>query len=137
MHDIPAPIIHTYTEINKGKYRSVRHFELKTVKNGKSVLSDRINLQKDRQFAKSFPKYWLKIRKGKKWSRPITGLFDTDRPNLFHGDSQYKKHLIIVHIPNQSGQVSIYYFQNYFTLNHADIVTQIDRDIRFKELGHV
>ncbi len=133
----PKPIVHTFSEVNKGKYRSVRHFELQKVENGESKLSDKINLQKDRQFAKSFPKYWLKIRKGNKWSRPVTGLFDTERPNIYHGDSHFKKHLILVHIPTDSDKVKVYYFENYFTRNHEEIAYQIHKEVRFKELRDV
>ncbi|OWP85280.1 hypothetical protein BWK59_00645 [Flavobacterium davisii] len=114
---VPTPVIHVYQITNKGKYTSTKHFELVEVKNKQAKLSSKINIQVDRGFAKSMPKYWLKIRESNKWVR-LTGLFKTEKPNLFKGDkgeSNSKEDLIIAKFEDQQDLVIIYYFEGYFT----------------------
>jgi hypothetical protein len=62
---IPNPVIHLFKEVNEGKYKSVRHYDLVSVRNGKTQLSEKVNLSKDRKFAQSMPDYWLKKKEGK------------------------------------------------------------------------
>ncbi|MDT0649753.1 MULTISPECIES: hypothetical protein [Autumnicola] len=120
----PTPIIHSYKEINPGKYRSVKHYELAEVINGTSLLSETINVQKDRNYAKSMPDYWLKIRQGKKWSRPITGLFKTTVPGIYIGDSQKKKNLILAQFTENKSCITLYYFKNYYTRDLNKLIEQ-------------
>ena len=122
----PTPTIHTFTEINPGKYASVKHYKLDQVNNGTSLISEKINIQKDRNYAKSMPDYWLKIRQGKKWSRPITGLFKTSTENLYKGDGNYKRHLILLRFTEDQSQVTVYYFKDFYTadLTHILPLTQ-------------
>lgn len=111
-----TPTIHKYKEINVGKYKSVRHFELTEVI-GQQVLSDLLNISQDREFAKSRPDYWVKTHNGKKWSNPITGLFKTKAEgNVYFGDLDRKKHLIIVSIGEgeYSEQMVVYVYQNWY-----------------------
>ncbi len=122
----PQPIIHSYTEINPGKFAEVKHYELKEVTNGNQILSNLINVSKDRNFAKSNPDYWLKIREGKKWKTPaLTGLFKTDFSFVYKGDSQHKKNLIIVKFSNDASQVSIYYFKDFYTHDLKPLISAI------------
>ncbi|MEO2062758.1 MAG: hypothetical protein ABGW97_07250 [Christiangramia sp.] len=121
---IPQPIKHVYKEINAGKYATVRHYELALTTNGNSLLSDKINIQKDRNFAKSMPDYWLKIRKGNKWTRPITGLFKTEKKNLFYGDRFKKRDMILVKFSEIHDEVTIYIFQNFYT-RHISILAPL------------
>lgn len=115
---IPQPIIHSYKEINPGKFKGVRHYELDQVNNGTPVFTDTINVSKDRKFARSNPDYWVKIREGKKWKNPaLTGLFKTDFPCIFHGDSQKKTNLIIVIFTKGASEVKMYFFKDYYTYN--------------------
>jgi hypothetical protein len=112
----PQPIIHSYTEINPGKFASVKHYELNQVVNGTPVFTETINISIDRKFAKSNPVCWLKIREGKKWKAPaVTGLFKTNFPGIFKGDSQHKNNLIIIKFSNDASQVKIYYFKDFYT----------------------
>ena len=124
MATIPTPTVHDFIEINPGKYASVKHYELQEVSNGTSLLADQINISKDRKFAKSCPDYWLKIREGKKWSKPVTGLFKTRQINTFRGDSHFKKHLIILKFSDNESRVKIYYFENFFTKDLDTVLAQ-------------
>ncbi len=112
----PQPIIHSYTEINPGKYAEVKHYELKEVTNGNPILSNLINVSKDRKFARSNPDYWLKIKEGKKWKTPaLTGLFKTEFPYIYKGDSEKKNNLILAIFAKDASQVIIYYFKDFYT----------------------
>jgi len=115
-----TPIIHTFKEINVGKYTWVKHYELKEVINGKSLLSNSINISKDRQFSRANPDYWLKKRIGNKWSGYITGLFKTTYKNIYKGDIDNKKHLVIFKFSDDESIVTIAIYQHYFSndLNH-------------------
>lgn len=119
------PIKHVYTEINKGKYKSVNHFELVRVKNGKPLLSKLLNLSKNQHFALSTPDYWLKARQGNKWSKCITGLFRTDYKNIYKGDIDKRKHLLLFKYNVEGGELIIYYFKNYYTNDLSKVLTYI------------
>ncbi|WP_298527837.1 hypothetical protein [uncultured Christiangramia sp.] len=133
----PNPIIHTYREINPGKYRSVKHYELKNLSGGANQLSETLNIQKDRQFAKSMPEYWLKKRIGKKWSKPVTGLFQTEIENIYFGDSDYKKNLIFVHFSENQDEVTIFYYKEFYTRDRDDLVYSVQRHIWLNHKANV
>lgn len=123
----PQPIVHIFKEINKGKYRSVKHYELEKTKNGYSQLSETINISKNRNFALSMPLYWLKIRQGKKWSNWITGLFKTDTENVYKGDINKKEHLLIFKFSNDNDTLTIHYYKNYFVNDVSILLTQFTK----------
>ena len=115
-HQVPPPVIHVYKEVNKGKYKSTKHFELEEVKNGTSQLSEMINISKNRNFALSMPDYWLKIRQGNKWSKKaLTGLFKTNKRFVYKGDQNLRQHLILFKFSDDAETLTVYYFKNYFT----------------------
>ena len=74
----PQPVTHVYKEVNEGKYKSVKHYELQQC-NGTPLFSTLINISINQNCAQSMPDYWLKIREGKKWTKYITGLFKTSK----------------------------------------------------------
>ena len=117
-----TPIVHHYTEINEGKYKSVKHFELTRTENGTPELSDLINISKDRNCAQSMPEFWLQIREGNKWKKPrLTGLFKTEIEHLYKGDSQKKRNLIIFKFSDTYNHLVVYYFKNYFTKDLREV----------------
>lgn len=118
----PIIITHVYNEINKGKYRTVKHYEINDIKSGDAQFSNLINISKNRNCAQSMPEYWLKEHNGKKWN-PFctTGLFKTSKPNLFKGDKSKKKHLVIIKFSNNADTLTIYHFQNYYTTDLSNV----------------
>ncbi len=111
-----TPIIHIYKEVNKGKFKSVKHYELSEVKNGILQLAESINISENRNCALSMPVYWLKIKEGKNWSKKcLTGLFKTNIKSVYKGDRDKRKHLIIFKYSDDEETLMIYYFKNYFT----------------------
>jgi len=124
---IPQPITHVFKEINQGKYKSVKHYELLEVKNGTTQLSNLINISMDRNCAQSMPDFWLKIKQGKKWSRCITGLFKTGIYNNYKGDIQRKRHLIVIKFSDSGNILTAYYFLNYNTRDLSNVLRLINR----------
>jgi hypothetical protein len=109
------PIIYIYQEINKGKYKSTKHYELLNV-SGVSQLSEAINKSKNQNCAQSMPEFWLKIKQGKNWSKNyLTGLFKTNVKNVFKGDHNKRQHLIIFKFSDDTDTLTVYYFKNYYT----------------------
>lgn len=109
------PTTHVYKEINEGKYKSVKHYELLEVLNGIPELPELINISKDRQCARSKPAYWLKVRKAGKWSKAETGLFKTSINGLtYSGDLRDKTHLVIFQFSEDASILKIFYYANYF-----------------------
>lgn len=125
MATTPTPTVYSYTELNPGKYATVKHYELQKENTGKPILSNLINIGQNRKFARSNPDYWLRIRKGKKWSKPITGLFPTSKEQIYFGDIQYKKHLILVHFQEQENKIEVYIFWNFYTPNLKPVLTSL------------
>ena len=119
---IHTPIIHIYKEINIGKYRTTRHYELVEVNGGNQILSSKLNLSVNRNCALSMPNYWLKEHEGTKWAkRWLTGLFKTGKHNLYHGDSQKKKNLLLFKFDESKNEFIVYYFRNYYTKNFIQL----------------
>ncbi|WP_282031711.1 hypothetical protein [Winogradskyella eximia] len=112
---IPQHTTYVYKEINLGKYKSTRHYELFSLDKPLNKLSKLINVSKDRQCAKSSPLYWFKIKQGKKYSKWLTGLFKTEIPYIFEGDLDHKKHLILFHFKEDTNTLVIKYFEGYYT----------------------
>ena len=125
-HRVSQPITHIFKEINIGKYRSTKHFELVEVKNGASCLSEKLNLSKNRNFALSNPDYWLKIWQENKWSRIVTGLFKTNMRFVYWGDHNHRQNLIIFKFSDDAGTIMAYYFRNYFTNDLSKVLPFIN-----------
>lgn len=123
---LQKPVTHIFKEINEGKYRSVKHYELVEVVNGNSLLSNQLNISKNRNCALSMPDFWLKIRQGKKWSNCITGLFKTGKSSIYKGDVNKRKHLLIFKF-NDEVTLTVYYFKNYFTNDLSRVLPLIDQ----------
>ena len=116
---IPIPITHNYNEINIGKYKVVKHYQITDLFNNSSCLTEILNVSLNREFAKSNPAYWLKIRIGKKW-HILTGLFPTINKNVFYGDkgtNNKKEDLIVIEFSDNQQTLIVYYFKNYYTNN--------------------
>jgi hypothetical protein len=123
METQPTPVTHIFKEINKGKYATVKHYELAEVKNGESLLESTVQIANNRAFAKSKPMYWFTHRKNNKWVTPrLTGLFPTDKPNVFNGDIDNKTNLLFFIIDEVSGTLTVYYYKEYFTYEIESIL---------------
>lgn len=119
---IPNPIFHVYGEINEGKYKIVRHYELVDIINGIQYLPDIINISKDRSFAKSSPKYWLKFKTGKHFGKCETGLFKTKHNTIYFGDLNKRQHLLIFWFSDNADSIQILYYKDYFTTNLSKVL---------------
>ena len=120
------PITHVFSEINEGKFKGVKHYELIEVKNGTSKLTELINISKDRQCAQSIPDYWLKERNGKKWFKQwTTGLFKTGFRNIYKGDKDHKKHLIVFKFTDNAKILTAYYYKDYYTNDISKVLPPI------------
>lgn len=117
---IPQPIIQVYKEVNIGKYKSVKHYELLET-NFKPILSELLNISKDRNCALSTPEYWLKHRLNNKWSTCLTGLFKTPKNNVFKGDLQKRKHLVLFKYSQTDNTLTVFTFENYYTRDLSNV----------------
>jgi hypothetical protein len=121
----PKPIVNQFNEINIGKYLGTKHFELEQSTNSKEVISHKNRLAVNRSFAKSLPTYWLSFRPQNKWES-ITGLFKIGNTQYYKGDEDHRKHLIIARVENNSNQLILFYFKNYYTSDATTIKCIID-----------
>jgi len=120
-----TPIIHVFSEINEGKFKGVKHYNLTQVKNGTTQLHEVINISKNRFFALSNPDYWLKFKDGKKWSKCITGLFKTSKKLIFKGDTDLKTNLLIFKFSDNAKTLTIYFYPDYYTTDLSDLLPTI------------
>lgn len=117
---IPQPIIQVYKEVNAGKYKSVKHYELIQT-NFKPLLSELLNISKDRNCALSTPEYWLKDRRNNKWSPCLTGLFKTIKNNVYKGDLQKKRHLVLFKFSDNDNTLTVFTFENNYTRDLSEV----------------
>lgn len=122
MGTFTKPVIHYFEEVSVGKFRSVRHYKLSGIMNGVSLLSNAINISKDQNFSKAAPDYWLKTRLGNKWGSCVTGLFKTGFKNIYKGDIDNKKHLVIFKFSEDGKVLTVFYFENYYTSDLSNIL---------------
>ena len=112
----PTPVIHIFKEVNVGKYKYTKHYDIVEVINGRNQLSNKLNISADRNCAKANPDYWVQIRKGNKWLTPrLTGLFKTPRFNTFYGDTQRKRNLVIFEFSNDKRMLKVSYYPKFYT----------------------
>lgn len=127
--NIPTPTRHLYTEINKGTFKTTQHFSLVEVTNSRQILTDLININLDRKFAKSKPNLWLSIRPDKKWVR-FTGLFQTRYEHYFIGDkgkNNVKEDLIICRFSEDKSVLIVYYFKGYYSTDIKKVIQSINQ----------
>jgi hypothetical protein len=128
--NIPQPQILEFTEINIGKFKTTKHFELVQYST-ETPETDKINIVKDRQFAQSLPDYWLSYRLNNRWRR-ITGLFKVGDSIYYKGDkgqNNVKECLVIAQIDNDSRTVIIYTFKGYYSSDPAAAIELIQKSI--------
>ena len=118
----PQPVIHVYKEVNVGKYKSVKHYELQEC-NDTPIFSTLINISKNQNCAQSMPVYWLKIREGNKWTKYITGLFKTCYKSIFKGDTQRKKNLVIFKFSRDTRTLTIEFFKDYYINDLSKVIS--------------
>lgn len=117
-----TPVTYIFKEINIGKYTSVKHYELVSFDGTTNKLSTQLNISQNRNCAQSTPDYWLKIKQGKKWSGWLTGLFKTDSSNIFRGDLEKKKHLLLFRFTKDTHTLNVCYFENCFTRDLSNVL---------------
>jgi hypothetical protein len=116
---IPVPDVMQFKLDTDKQFKEVRHYELI---DGKETLSNKINIGINRGFSKALYTYSLKIRLGNKWSNQITGLFPTHDPDIFYGDTNGKKNLVLIRFFNDGKRLKAYYFTDYYTGRIADFL---------------
>ena len=112
MATIPIPIVMEFEQDMEVHFKEVKHYNLTQ---GEKLLSQRVNVKKNRGFSRANYVYSLHTRQGKKWSRQITGLFATKFHNIFHGDLNNKSHLLICQSIDNGKRLRFYLFRNYYT----------------------
>tara|TARA_R110000796_G_scaffold23036_1_gene66193 strand:+ start:1877 stop:2272 length:396 start_codon:yes stop_codon:yes gene_type:complete len=126
--NIPHPQKSIYTEINIGKFKTTRHYDL--IQPNETAPTELINIVTDRQFAKSLPNYWLSYRESNKWKR-ITGLFKVDGTKYHKGDkgrNNVKEHLILVYIDKETRTVILYTFIGYYSSDPTRAIQLIENN---------
>ncbi len=111
-----TPIILKYYATNLGKFKSTVYYQFKEATQGDlhdTNLTELININKDREYAKSSPTYWLQIRINSKWQKPrLTGLFKTELQRVYKGDSNKCRHKLIFKFSLSKQELTIYYFKD-------------------------
>lgn len=120
-----TPATYIFKEINIGKYSSVKHYELVSHNGTTNDLSTQLNISENRNCAQSTPDYWLKAKHGKKWSKCLTGLFKTSSKEIFKGDLQKKKHLLLFRFLDNGHTLKILHFKDYYTRDLTNVLPLI------------
>ena len=110
---IPTLTVLHYRKDLKKNFSSVSHYNA-VDEVQEDILSEKLNISKNRNCAKSKPMYWLKKWEKSKWSKWLTGLFPTDSINWYFGDLENKKHLVLFHFNKEGLGLTVYLFKNFY-----------------------
>lgn len=106
-------------------FKTTVHYTLQS-KHVKPQLTELLNIAKSRDFAKSLPVFWCQERKNNKWQTPrLTGLFKTEKENIYWGCRDRFKDLILFVFSNNRDNLTIYYYKDYFTRNLNPIIKNL------------
>tara|TARA_R110001632_G_scaffold6324_5_gene25859 strand:+ start:39496 stop:39861 length:366 start_codon:yes stop_codon:yes gene_type:complete len=106
-------------------FSTTTHYSLHKA-TGKLLISDKLNISESRNFAKSKPVFWCQERKDNKWEKPnLTGLFETTKEEVFWGCRGKFEHLIIFAFYNNTQDLHVYYYENFFTKNLKPLITNL------------
>jgi hypothetical protein len=106
-------------------FKTTIHYSLETSTNN-LLITDRLNIFESRGFAKSKPLFWCQERGLKKWIKPnLTGLFPTEKENIFWGCRGKYQHLILFVFSNNKEDLTVYYFNNFFTRNLEPLIKNL------------
>ena len=116
---IPKAVIMDFEKDHAANFKEVRHFNL--IK-GSTLFSEKLNVAINRGFSRADYDYSLKMRKGKKWSNQITGLFPTKYKGVYFGDTKDKSNLVVFQFNNDSTKLRLHYFKNFYTRHTTDFL---------------
>ncbi len=119
MATIPKPVVMVFEKDKAANFKEVQHFNLIE---GEKLLSQKLNLSINRKFSRANYFYCLKIRKGGKWSKQITGLFLTIEPDLYYGDTNDKTNLVLFRFLDNGNKLKVYYFKDFYTRRITDFL---------------
>lgn len=121
---IPIPVVMEFTLDTEKIFKEVRHYNLI---NGKEVISQKLNISINRGHSNAQYTYSLKIWKGKKWSKQITGLFPTYDSDIFYGDTNNKTNLLLMRFSNNGSTIKAYYFKDFYTERITDFLKTFNK----------
>lgn len=120
--------LYIYKEINVGKFKTTRHYQLENQNRPLQHLSKLLNVSENRKFAKSNPVYWLKNHNGEKWNdRALTGMFPTKQKDIYYGDINKRQHLLLFRFTDSLDMLIVYYFENYYTRDIPSLIDTINK----------
>ena len=107
-------------------FKTTVHYLLESTDIKKPQLTAKLNISESRDFAKSKPIFWVQERGQKKWITPrLTGLFKTDKENVYWGCRGNYEHLILFVFTNSKEDLTVYYFNNFFTRNLQPLIKNL------------
>ena len=114
-------------EFKANKYfKTTIHYSLQPTYIKPPLLTEKINISESRNFAKSKPLFWCQERGQNKWITPIlTGLFKTQKENVYWGCRGRFQHLIIFVFKKNREHLTVYYYKNYFTRNLQPLIKNL------------
>lgn len=120
--------IYIYKEVNIGKYKTTRHYQLENPNEPLSHLSEFLNIFQGKKFTKSRPVYWLKNHNGKKWNaRALTAIFPTGHKEFYFGDLNERQHLLLFRFVDCLDMLVVYYFENFYTNDVTSLIKIIEK----------
>lgn len=114
---VPTPVVMEFHLSTT--YTTTRHY---TLTQGCDLYTQQINLSINRGYSKALYTYSLRVRQNGKWSPQITGLFATQDPNIYYGDTENKKNLLIVRFFAHGTRLRLYHFSGFYTRRTTDFL---------------
>lgn len=114
-----------YKAENLGKFKGTVHYKLHKGCLTGTPFTQPLNLSTNQGFARSMPKYWIRIRENNKWSvQSLTGLFYC-KESIYKGDYNKKQNLILFKFSDDMETLTIYFFKGFFTEQVQQLINQL------------
>lgn len=122
---IPVPDVMQFKLDTEKQFTTTRHYNLIE---GNETLSEKLNISVNRGFSKALYTYSVKKWTSNKWSKQLTGLFNTYDPYIFYGDTEDKKNLVLMRFANNGNLLKVYYFPGFYTTRITDFLKTLKDD---------
>ena len=119
------PITYVFKEISKGKNKNIRYYKFLSYNGSANNLGGELSIHKNERWLQSASGYTLKIKEANNLKGCSIDMIKTSTKYIFKGHLNKKKHLLLFRFSTNADIITVYYYENYFTINLASLIKNL------------